>query len=222
MTVHLSLLDLLHAAGLVAAVVATSRAIGLQIGSKVVIAACRATLQLGVLGYVLLVPLFERGSAALICAYLALVLLIAAREGASRPGYSYGRKMFLHALAAIAGSGTAVLVYVLLFVLQLTPWYTPQYLIPVAGMVVGNSISAFSLAEDRFLTALKQRGAEVEWRLAMGASRTEAALPLIREATIAGLTPSLNQMSVVGLVSIPGMMTGRKSTLLLCFSFLSS
>ena len=92
MTVHLTLLDLLYAAGLVAAVVATSRAIGLQIESKVVIAACRATLQLGVLGYVLLVPLFERGSAALICAYLALVLLIAAREGASRPGYRRWRR----------------------------------------------------------------------------------------------------------------------------------
>ena len=142
--------------------------------------------------------------------YLGFVLLIAAREGASRVSYSYGgARLYRHAFAAIGGSAAAVLSYTVLFVLHPKPWWEPQYLIPVAGMVVGNAISAFSLAADRFMSAMKQRSDEVSLRLALGATRFEAALPLIREAVVAGLTPSLNQMSVVGLVSIPNMMTGN-------------
>jgi putative ABC transport system permease protein len=210
MTVRMTITDLMSAAGLVAAVVVTSRAMRLRMEAKVVVAALRASLQLAFLGYVLLVPIFQNQQPALTFLYLGFVLLIAAREGASRVSYSYGgARLYRHAFAAIGGSAAAVLSYTVLFVLHPKPWWEPQYLIPVAGMVVGNAISAFSLAADRFMSAMKQRSDEVSLRLALGATRFEAALPLIREAVVAGLTPSLNQMSVVGLVSIPGMMTGQ-------------
>ena len=74
---------------------------------------------------------------------------------------------------------------------------------------MGNAISAFSLALDRFLGMVKEQHDAVELRLALGATRWEATLPFCRAACVAGLTPNLNQMSVTGLVAIPGMMTGQ-------------
>ena len=118
-------------------------------------------MQLAVLGYCLLVPIFRAQSAWLVLAYLAFVVVVAAQEATAKTSFTYGSALFLHGLAAIGGSVALVLGYVVGFVLCPSPWWEPQYLVPVAGMLTGNAISTLSLALNRFLSALKERSAEV-------------------------------------------------------------
>ena len=70
-------------------------------------------------------------------------------------------------------------------------------------------VNSLSLGIDRFLMSLIENGAQLEALLHGGATAREAALPGIRQAFSTGLTPTLNTMNVIGLVSIPGMMTGQ-------------
>ena len=76
--------------------------------------------------------------------------------------------------------------------------------VPTAGMIIGNSISGPAVAVDRLLADVADKRHESETRLAFGATRNEAILPTMRSAILVALTPNLNTMSVVGLVSIPG------------------
>lgn len=87
--------------------------------------------------------------------------------------------------------------------------YTPQYFIPITGMLLGNATSGVSLGLTNIIEALTTQRAQVETMLALGATRWEATKTHVHRAIITAMTPVLNQMSVVGVVSIPGMMTGQ-------------
>ena len=89
------------------------------------------------------------------------------------------------------------------------PWWTPQYFIPLAGMIVGNSMTAIAICLERLFSDLKSRHAEVEMRLGLGADYREASQDILRGAIMAGMIPSINSLMSVGLVSLPGMMTGQ-------------
>jgi putative ABC transport system permease protein len=94
-------------------------------------------------------------------------------------------------------------------IIQVEPWYNPQYFIPLGGMIAGNAMNAISLALERLLSGLRQQRAEVELILSLGGSWQEASQRLRREAIRAGMIPSVNAMMTVGLVSLPGMMSGQ-------------
>ena len=116
-----------------------------------------------------------------------------------------------HAIAATAltVSTAATLAYVIFIVVQVRPWYDPQYVIPIAGMILGNSMTGAALAGERLQGELRARAAEVEARLVLGFSGREAVQPLVRAALRAAMIPTVNGMMTVGLVQLPGMMTGQ-------------
>ncbi|MBD6618552.1 iron export ABC transporter permease subunit FetB [Komarekiella sp. 'clone 1'] len=94
-------------------------------------------------------------------------------------------------------------------IVRVEPWYEPQYLIPLLGMVLGNALTGTSLSLDRFMEDLISHRGEIEALLTLGATRWEAAHQTIREALRTGMIPTINSMMVMGLVSLPGMMTGQ-------------
>ena len=89
------------------------------------------------------------------------------------------------------------------------PWYEPQYAIPLMGMVLGNSLNGIALGLNTFLDGVIARRQQVEARLALGATRWEAAREPIRHAVRMGMIPIVNAMMVAGVVSLPGVMTGQ-------------
>jgi putative ABC transport system permease protein len=93
--------------------------------------------------------------------------------------------------------------------LQLEYWYEARYFIPIAGMVIGNSMNAIALSLDRLFVELKDKREEVEQMLIFGADSKLAMRPAIQAAVRTGMTPAINSMMSVGLVFIPGMMTGQ-------------
>ena len=94
-------------------------------------------------------------------------------------------------------------------VIGLEPWYDPRYLIPLAGMVIGNSMTGASLAAERLAAEFRERSEEIETALCLGSSVKLASEPAVSSAFRAALIPSVNAMAAMGLVFLPGMMTGQ-------------
>jgi putative ABC transport system permease protein len=111
--------------------------------------------------------------------------------------------------AAMLVAGTLVTVYALAGQIRPDPVWTPQYALPLFGMILGNTMNGVSLGLDTLHTALAQGRHAVEARLLLGGTRWEASRPFVRRALRSGFTPIINAMAATGVVSLPGMMTGQ-------------
>lgn len=94
-------------------------------------------------------------------------------------------------------------------VVHYSPWYDPRYLIPLAGMIIGNSMNGASLAAERLASEMRERRDEIETALCLGASGRQACEPALKNAFRAAIMPTVNTMAAMGIVSLPGMMTGQ-------------
>ncbi|MFT8593186.1 MAG: iron export ABC transporter permease subunit FetB [Bifidobacterium sp.] len=94
-------------------------------------------------------------------------------------------------------------------IIRPAPWFAPQILIPVTGMMLGNLVAAVAVAMSRFFSDMTSRRYEIEVYLSLGASPFEAAKPSIVAAVRLGLIPTIAQLASSGVVLIPGMMAGQ-------------
>ena len=117
--------------------------------------------------------------------------------------------VYWNSLLSVLGASFVVTGAAMLGILNVQPWYLAQYAIPLLGMVLGNILNGVSLALDRFMEGVVREGNLIESDLALGATRWEAAHPLINDSLRTGMIPTINSMMVMGVVSLPGMMTGQ-------------
>jgi putative ABC transport system permease protein len=205
--IDLAWLDLVVAAGLVLIAMGIARWQGLGLGRTVLVGAVRTVVQLVLVGYVL-VYIFALDRWYLVVAALLLMLATAAHAAVGRHPRPTRQLYGITGLALLAGSGLT-LVYVGAAVVQVEPWYNPRYLIPLFGMIVGNAMNAAALATERLHAEMENQRADVEAFLALGASMERAGREPVRRALTAALIPTINSLMVVGIVSLPGMMTGQ-------------
>ncbi len=207
--VLLTPLDLALAALLVLALAALSTPMGLAIGKQLVIAAIRTVVQLLLIGLVLK-ALFANVQIGWTTLVAAIMLLIAGREIMARQqrrltgwwGFGVGGvSMFI--------STFTITILVLTVVIRPTPWYEPQYSIPLLGMMLGNTMTGIALALDRLTESAWQQRAVIEARLMLGQKWTQAIADIRRESMRSGTIPIINAMAAAGVVSLPGMMTGQ-------------
>ncbi|GAX11877.1 putative ABC transport system permease protein [Fistulifera solaris] len=140
--------------------------------------------------------------------YLFFMVLLASYEATSRSSYHF-QKVFGYIFLAVAWNTTVVSLFAFAIILQPKPLWDPQYVIPIVGMLLGNGITGISLALNSITSSFVEQSLEIELYLSFGASPTEACQRLVRDAIRVSTTPMLNSMAVIGLVSIPGMMTGQ-------------
>lgn len=155
-------------------------------------ALARMLLQLLAVGLVL-TWIFDADQALPIVGVL-IVMIVAASWIALRPLQKKSRRAFAHALTAIAVGGGLTLALVTQLSIGLDPWYAPRYVIPLAGMIFANAMNSVSLCAERF-----------ESELGAGRAPDQARHAAMRAALI----PLLNSLFAVGLVALPGMMTGQ-------------
>lgn len=117
--------------------------------------------------------------------------------------------IFVPTFLSMVASYTTVAITVTAVIIQVDPWYDPQYFIPLGGMIAGNSMNAITIALERFFTELRRERARIELALSLGATFQEATADILRNCIRAGMIPSINALMTVGLVSLPGMMTGQ-------------
>ncbi len=207
--IRLDLLDLALPALLLVLNGALSVALRLGLERQLAVAALRMVVQLMLIGYVL-AALFALASPVWTAGAALVMVVFAGREIAARQArpLAKGRGLALGTGCALAAAGS-VTALALLTQLRPEPWYDPRYALPLLGMVLGNTMTGIALGLDALTTGAVRDRAAVEARLALGATRHEALLPVARAALRTGLMPIVNSMAAAGVVSLPGMMTGQ-------------
>jgi putative ABC transport system permease protein len=160
--------------------------------NNAIYAVVRMLVQLLLVGYVL-TAIFEAQSAWIVMLAL-LVMVISASWIALGTIKTHRIKLYRHVFMGIALGGGLTLILVTQSVIPLSPWYEPQYMIPLAGMIFANSMNSISLATERLYAEI-DRG--VSYQKARSIAFQAAFIPVI------------NSLFAVGLVSLPGMMTGQ-------------
>ncbi|MCB1964057.1 MAG: iron export ABC transporter permease subunit FetB [Rhodocyclaceae bacterium] len=197
------------AALLVVALAGSTQLARLDIGATMLIAALRTVVQLSLIGLVL-EALFAVAALPWIALMALVMLLMAGREVTARQkhrlrgGWAFGigtLSMFISAFS--------VTVLTLIVVIGPTPWYAPQYAIPLLGMMLGNTMTGVALGLDRLTDAVWRQRAVIENRLMLGHRWQDAIGDARRDAMRSGMIPIINGMAAAGIVSLPGMMTGQ-------------
>jgi putative ABC transport system permease protein len=207
--IPLSTWDLVAAALLVLLLAALSWRLKLGQERQLLIAAARSVVQLTLLGLVLKVVFAQQafGWVALIWLVMLAVAgweVLARQKRRYRGWWSYGigsASMFL--------SSFSITVLALAAIINVEPWYLPQYSIPLLGMLLGNTMTGIAVSLDNLTRSMWERRGAIEARLMLGHDWHEAVGELRREALRSGLIPIINAMTAAGIVSLPGMMTGQ-------------
>lgn len=167
----------------------------------------RAFLQLSLIGYALSF-IFAIDSLYIIIPILLLQCYIAAREASRRISKAPEQSVFISFLALTASTFIVGLTVVIL-IISPEPLYSARIMIPIFGMILGNSMNGIALSLERMLAEINAHIEQVEQLLCLGASPWEAVREYAQTAIKSGMTPSINALMIVGLVSLPGMMTGQ-------------
>jgi len=195
------------AGALVLIAIGASRGFRLGMELDYVWASIRTVAQLLAVGHVLL-WIFNAEELIWVLVAFAVMLAAASVTATRRGSVRIPGILGSAALSLTIGCGVTT-VAVTLLVVRADPWWAPRYFLPLAGMIIGNSMNAAALTAERMAGEMAARSAAVEELLALGATPRQASAEAIRASIRAGMIPLINAMLTVGLVSIPGMMTGQ-------------
>ncbi|KAK2418044.1 protein ALUMINUM SENSITIVE [Trifolium repens] len=177
-----------------------SQKLGLEV--EMIIAILRAFVQLSIIGFVLQFIFNQQNSGWILLAYLFMVSIAGYTAGQRAKQVPRGK----YVAGASILTGTAITMFVLV-ALSVFP-FTPRYIIPVAGMMVGNSMTVTGVTMKRLRDDIKAQINLVETALALGATPRQATHQQVKRALIIALSPVVDSTKTVGLISLPGAMTG--------------
>jgi putative ABC transport system permease protein len=179
----------------------------LGLGRQLLLASSRMVVQLLLVGQVLQ-WVFKVEHWGLVLGVMTIMTVVAGVAAVQRTEHRYAG-IWLDSILTVWVSSWLMAAIAQLAIVQVDPWYKPQYAIPLLGMILGNTLNGISLGVERLGEELAAHRDQVETLLALGATRWEAARQPIRRAVRTGMTPTLNGMMVAGIVTLPGMMTGQ-------------
>ena len=190
------------ATGLIIMTVIVSYQQRMRLELEILHSALRAVVQLVVVGYLLNFifgadhPLFTSG--------VLLVMLISAAINGGKRGQGIKHASWIAGVSI--GIGAVFTLTVLLSAKVLS--FTPYQMIPVGGMVMSGSMVAVGLCFRQIITSFKRREQEIQIKLALGATPMQSCKAILREALIFSLEPTIDSAKTLGIVALPGMMTG--------------
>ncbi len=198
---------LLIALVMVCAAAGLAMAMRLHVAKNLLISAVRSLLQLLAMGFVL-EWVIRQNQWVIVVALMAVMIVAAVQITISRAaGIPRGLGWPIFQTLAI----TTVLMVGLVAeaIIRPRPWYAPQVVIPIAGMMLGNIVGATAVGLTRFYESMKSRRDEIEAMLALGATAWEASRPSVLSSVRLGLMPTIATLASSGIVMIPGMMAGQ-------------
>ena len=193
--------------GLIAIAIALSLWQRLGLAKTLALAALRTLAQLLGVGFVLSVIFASDQPIAIVALLIGMagIATVVARNRIDRELPELLKWVWM----AIVLGATVTMTYVCLFVIRLDPWYSPQQLVPLTGMVLGHAMTAASISGERLVSTLRNSRIEIETHLSLGATPAQAVRGYRQAAVKAGLIPTINAMMIVGLVTLPGTITGQ-------------
>ncbi len=178
----------------------------LNLEGSIILGGIRTFGQLLVLGYVVEFVL-KQESLAITVGIMVLMIMVASINAflMEKPNRFSTLWIFLAALALAFG---LVILPIAFLILELKPWFDPQYLIPFGGMIIGNSMTAGMLASSNLKKLVRANSALVETKLALGGSYVQSTYPELVDAVRNGMLPTVNSLMIVGIIHIPGIFGG--------------
>jgi putative ABC transport system permease protein len=200
-------LQLIGVLGLGAIAMALSAWQRLGLGWNLALAIGRSLLQLAVLG-VVLAAVYEFESPIVVVAFVCVMLV-----GVSLLTRNRISQKVPNLIVWVGGSlmlaTVLTLLYATVLVFQPDTWYNPQFVIPLAGLVLASSMNGTAIAGERLVTTLNANPGDIETRLSLGATPQQAIAQYRQDAIKAGIGPTLNTLMVIGLVTLPSFMSGQ-------------
>ncbi|KAF6003349.1 hypothetical protein F1559_003744 [Cyanidiococcus yangmingshanensis] len=180
---------------------------GVGIEVDLVWASLRAAVQLLLVGLVLR-WIFDANLALLVFLAVGVMMLVASWTAAQRTSHPLPG-MFLSVLVSLLMGAGFIIVEMTWIIIRVKPFWMPRYFIPLSGMILGNAMNTVALLGERMQSEVASHEKHIEELLCMGASPSQAIGPALRASLRSALIPVVNTMLTVGLVSLPGMMTGQ-------------
>ena len=205
--IELNAIRIAWAVGLMAIAAGLSLWQRLGLAKDLAIATVRTIIQLLGVGYVLAIVFAWRNPIAVLGVILVM-LTIAAIVTRNQVGKKISRALML-IWGSLLAATAATMIYTTLLVIRPDTWYEPQYIIPLASIVLGNAMNGAAIAGERLVNTLKNNRLDIETHLSLGATPQQAIAQYQLEAIRAGLIPTLNAMMVIGIVKLPGIITGQ-------------
>lgn len=174
----------------------------LKLERETIVGVLRAIIQLTVIGY-LLTYIFKLESP-LFTTLLLISMTFNAAYNAAKRGHGIENSLLIFFLSI--ATGTTITLSTLIFSGAIK--YEPHQIIPVSGMIISNSMVALGLCYRQMTLDFKNKREEVETKLALGADILSSSATIIREAIKTGMLPTIDSTKTLGIVSLPGMMTG--------------
>ena len=184
------------------------KARGIKREREILLSSVRMTLQLILAGY-LLVYIFDRPNVIITISVIILMEAFAVYSIFSRFKAKLSKALKNIIALSMAIGTLSCLLYFLLVVVRISPWYDPQYFIPIAGMIIGNAMTGISLGVKSLLENMTIQKALVEEALILGATPQDASKTIINSTFDTSILPTINSMVGMGIVFLPGMMTGQ-------------
>ena len=181
----------------------------LEIGlnKRVIYALFRMTIQLVLVGF-FLQYIFLFNNLWVNSAYVLFMIGAAGLSTVKTCGLTI-KNQFLPILIGFGIPNLVMILFINHFVIGLDNIFDAQYYIPLMGMLLGNSLSGNIIGINTFYTGLKRNERQYQYQLALSANQWESTLPWYKEAIIACMNPIIASTETIGLVSLPGMMTGQ-------------
>ena len=174
----------------------------------IIISTLRMTLQLIIVGYILVYVLdYPNPFITVTIVFLMLSFAIINVYERTKATIAFPLKKLI-ALAMVLGIAIN-LIYFMFIVLQLDPWYEPQYFVPIGGMIIGKTMTGVTLGVNNLLSGMKDHKEKIEGLLMLGASPKIAVKSIINNAFDEAMLPTINAMVGMGIIFLPGMMTGQ-------------
>lgn len=174
----------------------------LKLEKDIVVSMVRAVLQLVAVGFVL-EWVFGMDSP-WFTTLLLLFMIANAAQNAAKRGKGIERIFRISFLAIVIGAAITLAVLILTGIVQ----YIPQHMIPIGGMIIGNAMIAIGLSYKNLQASFVDQRSKVEAKLALGAETSLASAEIIRDSIRTGMIPTIDSAKTLGIVSLPGMMTG--------------
>lgn len=179
----------------------------LSLNKTILWATLRMTVQLSLVG-VYLKYLFKFNMPWINVLYILIMIAVASYTVLKTSKLRIS-KLFLPIFISILLPVSTILLFVNSFVVRIENVFDAKYLIPICGMLLGNSMRNNIIGLSNFYSGLKENEKTYLYSIAMGGSRLQALKPFFRESFIASINPILASMATIGIVSLPGMMTGQ-------------
>jgi len=157
---------------------------------------------------VVLIYLFKWDNTLVNLLWVILMVGFAAHSAVNSSGLRF-RLFYAPVFGALLLSAGVILLFFNGVLLRLPDLFTAKVFVVVAGMLLGNALRGIVIGISHFYNAIRQQERRYHYHLALGATQTEALVPFFRESMLAALKPALASMATMGLVFLPGMMTGQ-------------